>query len=530
MLELLEELGIRPLEKSPELLGQQSKDECDRRAPGVMQFLSEVMDRCFDKDLPGLEQGKREYETAYNQPDYATAVAKLDAVEIAAKTAKDKADTHGKNTLAAFRKRDAAKIKLHEGRLDSGDYEVFRWGKRRTAAYNKEKQEADRLEAAGDFFSAVEAYRRQAEALGLFAAGLMSEWFILKDNTPHIDEAIKKNAYSAYPELVKNFNTAKLQTAAIEKASVEESWSDATIDALLAYHKCVADLRKAQTGKLLKLQGDGKPLKEIVAEAKALAKRDPNVFVELVKDPQGVQLLDDMVGSLQGSAGSSESKDLCKAAIRARFGTQELKGDLTKKAMPKLYDVMKLVPLSHTMDNERLTSIKRDRKSEEASFYRESESLVVLNLGRQGKWRGDGKTTGFDHDSDVPAEYFEGEITSLDYFNETTLHEVGHAVDAQMNFMGSRVDDAKFGGWHKHKLAEIADVAAGIGNFYASFTPAPIPALKKYLLGVLQGREKSIEALGSTDKDTLAQIRLSPRPSSSAPSTPRHWKKTAPTT
>jgi hypothetical protein len=157
---------------------------------------------------------------------------------------------------------------------------------------------------------------------------------------------------------------------------------------------------------------------------------------ELVKLGTGSTLLDEMVASVGEKAKRKDTKNFVAESIKARYGIASLSGDLTTAMLPRLYKVLKTVPDAHTASNDKLADMVRDRKSEEAPYYREKDRLVALNTPK----------TGESHE----IENAEGSTTKLNYFDHTTLHEVGHAVDAKLKFMDRNQAKAGFGSWIEH--------------------------------------------------------------------------------
>src|SRR6185436_10801727 len=144
-------------------------------------------------------------------------------------------------------------------------------------------------------------------------------------------------------------------------------------------------------------------------------------------------------GDIGKSAKKQPDKDFIKQALCARCGIDKLDGDLTTKALPRLYKVMKDLPASHTIDNKRLKTIERHRKSGEgASWYTDTTDTVILNMdetgnvGRVGKFRRNVEKLN------------KKEVKS---FDTTALHEIGHAVDARFSFMTNNGKGKSYGGW-----------------------------------------------------------------------------------
>src|SRR5262249_31226978 len=148
-------------------------------------------------------------------------------------------------------------------------------------------------------------------------------------------------------------------------------------------------------------------------------------------------------------AETPEDKAFLKAAIIAKYGLVSLEGNLGKKALPRLYEVLGKVPLTHTRDNPFLADIKRDKAkaaTTEASNY--SDRKVALNLAGV-----DEDFAPLGADDEVPAN-LRPKKSQANYFTHTTLHELGHAVDDKLKHMNGKAGNAAFGGWVKVKGPE----------------------------------------------------------------------------
>jgi hypothetical protein len=196
----------------------------------------------------------------------------------------------------------------------------------------------------------------------------------------------------------------------------------------------------------------------------------------LLAEEGGLAKLNKQIADLGGDAKDAESRKLVIAAIKARWGLDKLSGDLTTKALPRLYKVMDMVPESHIKGNSKLKEIRRDRNSSEASFYSEDDDLIVLNLGRTGPWRLDYGTIDPD----------EGSSKFVSYFDHTTLHEIGHAIDAEMTFMDSNQAGADYGGWNKETLESVADAGGTDRKFFEKYAGYPHSLLLKFLVAMLK--------------------------------------------
>jgi hypothetical protein len=260
-----------------------------------------------------------------------------------------------------------------------------------------------------------------------------------------------------------------------------------TVDALKKEH--------AKVGNLATESDQNVKLVDLLEKTK---KADDTATKELKKSPQGLKdlvaknpkALDRMVEQVGDKVSSKEEKAFIKNALEARYD-MKLSDDteISKAAFVKFYKLFGMVPDSHTKDNPSLKSLKRDPASGEASFYK--DKAIVLNLGRSDS----DSTADFDYDGDdapvecqVPPEHRvkEGDVK---YFDHTTLHEIGHAVDDKLKFMSGKGKKSSYGGWHQESKNSMADVAGEHFGFYDACKDFPRPFLKSYLMEVLAGND-----------------------------------------
>ena len=218
---------------------------------------------------------------------------------------------------------------------------------------------------------------------------------------------------------------------------------------------------------------------------------------DMLAEPGGSKALDAMIAGL----GDRIDKALMEAAIKVRFGLKSFKniqppgddpveGTGKSKSLKKIYDLLAKVPDSHTLDNPSFAKVERhgDESSlpenvKRGSYYQGSKKKVVLSCGRA-------------NDSDpqplsgvalalpdvepdcemVP----DSQVPPPKYFDWTTLHEVGHAIDDKKRFMQGKAGDAAFGSWQTHgaDVVPVAKAVAKACNFTSDVAEA-------YLIGYL---------------------------------------------
>jgi hypothetical protein len=254
-----------------------------------------------------------------------------------------------------------------------------------------------------------------------------------------------------------------------------------------------SDLDKLASGKAnaeaLKLLKKVDGLKKKVAEAMAKAKPKLEVLKTMDADT-----LDTLVDGLGDKAGTAEERELILNAIEARFGIHCVRQEeipkakegehqftvhWSKKATPRLYKALNMVPDWHTTGNDDLEKIRRTRSGKEgASVYDSGSKEIVLELGRTGKWPGSNTS-----------EYFpDGQHkVTVSEFDATTLHEVGHAVDEKTGWMKKKGKEAAYGGWKEGvRPAEIFNVVDDHFKIYGGdFAKWPNRAIDLFLHDVM---------------------------------------------
>lgn len=336
-------------------------------------------------------------------------------------------------------------------------------------------------------------------ALETAAAGIASNHADFKDpaNSDARKAAVRKKAadiqagingrrYKDLPAQALSDYDRDIQAAQLQLATAEANNNAQAVGAALdAMDAAMKAFRAAGAAHLTALAKGGKKSGDARSAAKKLLDSDPDLLRELAVLPQGRELLDKMVAGVGSSAGDDETKRFVKEAMKARFNIEILEGDLTTKALPRLYKLLASVPEEHAAENERVSRIKRDKHSTGASSYGRDPSggMLTLNLGKTGR-----KEKKFQPmpDDTVPKE-LRIKDKEVSYFDHSTLHEIGHAVDDKLSYMSAKGSDAKFGGWREESVDSVADVACNQKGFYADFPALPRSFLKAFLLDILNG-------------------------------------------
>lgn len=266
-------------------------------------------------------------------------------------------------------------------------------------------------------------------------------------------------------------------------------------EAFTAEHKKVKDAKVTPAEKKTSLQevykGVVRHLKraseaqDLIADRKKVA--DKAVQLKKLLDDNGgdPKELDKLVNQARKKPTDPDNHVLMRAAMVARYDLETFDAPMTEKAIPKLYDILALVPESH-VKNPMLKNIGR-LKVNDSSFYSEDRKEIVLTIKRSSGIR----------DTDLRSA--DGDIlpTFVEYFKETTLHEVGHAVDADKKFMENRRGDATYGGWEERKVGVVADKIIEHTKLEASFPHIAPGHLKALVQNALTNGVMDISALSA---------------------------------
>ncbi|MEP6739030.1 MAG: hypothetical protein ABJA61_01540 [Caldimonas sp.] len=197
------------------------------------------------------------------------------------------------------------------------------------------------------------------------------------------------------------------------------------------------------------------------------------IFTEQLASKGGKEALDKEIAAMPSESNSPEDIATCEAAISARFGV-ELKVPLDqaqKKTLPRLYKMLAKVPEWQSKQG-KFKELDFGVEPGKGSYYQAGK----ISLNEIDPIEG-GSVKRPDNDPD-------GSKTVLaNYFDFTTLHEVGHAVDAKINFMGQRMgpEKAQFGGWKREDFESVIVWLGEKSGFYQRHSGAPKPGKKEDL-------------------------------------------------
>ncbi len=216
----------------------------------------------------------------------------------------------------------------------------------------------------------------------------------------------------------------------------------------------------------------------------------------ILAQPGGTAELDKMVASLPDTT----APEVIQRAIEARFGVDSFQ-NLTKtgaatgtgltgaKSLKKIYALMVKVPQRNVQNNASLKQIQlfggaatEQENKARGSYYSGTDKRIVLSCGRDEDTDPQplSEVTLALPNVDPDAEMVpDDKVPTPKYFDWTTLHEVGHAIDDKTHFMATRGADPAFGGWQTHGV-DVAPVSKAVAK--ACRVEAAASYLAAYLL------------------------------------------------
>jgi hypothetical protein len=208
-------------------------------------------------------------------------------------------------------------------------------------------------------------------------------------------------------------------------------------------------------------------------------------FKQQLKGKGGKAELDQLIGKMGDATTNPDDLAVCEAAIEACFGVEvKLSSDPAKvKTLPRLYKMLRKVPEWQTHQSEFKQIDFETIPTNTTSFYYPGQARISLDA------TGGGGTTR----NKIPEYDPAAKEVKADYFNFTTLHEVGHSVDDKINFMDTNGKDVAYGGWKSETIDSIVDHFGAKGGFYGRHEKgkATRKDLKKLLESVLTTKAAS---------------------------------------
>lgn len=340
--------------------------------------------------------------------------------------------------------------------------------------------------------------------LGTSYESLMFDYKALEVRAKRLDAAAKGKDFGAVAEAVKTWNkdgtlafrSVKSMAADAKKAAggddsrVRVRTAEAFDEALRSWKEAIEEFEAAlqdAAGSAMKRAEESGDVSQMRAQAAKWGKVVPNALRGLSPDN-----LDRVASAIGDKVKGDDDKRVLRQAFEARYGVDSLDGDLTSKALPRLYKTFGMVPEGHARTNTLLKSVTRRRPYlvESASWYNEESGKVKLHLAATGIrsvltfQRGET----LDQDSDVPDEL---KVTGkkVARFDAVTLHEIAHAVDADQKYMERLGGSADHGGWATHSIEEVAAALVAHHNMAADFPSLPVALCHLAVQTALKGEK-----------------------------------------
>jgi hypothetical protein len=193
--------------------------------------------------------------------------------------------------------------------------------------------------------------------------------------------------------------------------------------------------------------------KEITALLEQVLKR----FMKMTLKTKGPDDLDKVMEAMPDHVDDPNQIAACKAAIEARFGIKiEIGQDFNAKSLPRIGKMLARVPEWQSKQSKKTPDGSATEKSlktlsyeteplEKGNYYSGNRKMIAL--------QGMTEKGGPNDEHTVVAD--SGQAVKTSYFDFTTLHEVGHAVDDRIKFMSSRMEKDGFGKWKKETFDSV---------------------------------------------------------------------------
>jgi hypothetical protein len=218
------------------------------------------------------------------------------------------------------------------------------------------------------------------------------------------------------------------------------------------------DKRLKAVGKIKNFEARGKELVALGKESSALVGSVTKRGMKLTIKKDGPAAVDKELARMPDNTDDPNEIALCKAIIEARFGIKiEIGEEFKAKSLPRLGKMLTRVPEWHTKQSKTAPDGTAKEKSlktlsyqnepmAKGNYYSSSRKTIALqSVGEKGE--NDEHTLVADS----------GKAVKTSYFDFTTLHEVGHAVDDRIKFMDSRMEKDGFGKWKAETFQSVLD-------------------------------------------------------------------------
>src|SRR5690606_7922340 len=122
--------------------------------------------------------------------------------------------------------------------------------------------------------------------------------------------------------------------------------------------------------------------------------------------------------------------------------------DDPNEGLKRVYELMAMVPDSHTRDNKKFKRLTKKGTDYGENFYSKDRGEAVIQCGRPGN-SDDMYEIGSEDELPGVGTAWLNEGDTPPYFDWLTLHEVGHAVDDGKKVMKKNMGTPAYGNWQE---------------------------------------------------------------------------------
>jgi len=236
-------------------------------------------------------------------------------------------------------------------------------------------------------------------------------------------------------------------------------------------------------------------------------------------DPGGPEVLDAFIDGLEKT--HPKYNEILVAALKKRFkldvvGQYDTKTSNTVKThdetVKHMYDMFRKVPEKAVRDNSALKELKVYVDQDGGASYTHYTDRTLTNWGRVNMYCGRPDTSPDENRNlgtlkafpdGVNEDYQPENNDDVTYYDWAAIHEVGHAVDWEAQFMNSKMDKVKYGDWHEYanRGAAVAQVVADYlsGSLDFGFNNVAVTGpLTTFVDGLFQGNDPGIPVAPTT--------------------------------
>ena len=307
--------------------------------------------------------------------------------------------------------------------------------------------------AIANFDAKIKALRDKAQAarddhMGGDLAMRAKQIKNIQQTLEHLDHTLSAFAKTDWGEVAK---LPPEESGPLLKVKAKFEAATKTYKALDARLKKVLPYAKRNPTK--RPQAIGKEVVTLNKEADALLEEILKPSMKLAMKKKGAKEIDDLIASLPDKISDPTELALCKAAIEARYGIKiEIGDDFNAKSLPRIGKMLARVPEwqskqskkkpdGSTTEKSLKTLTYQSEPSSKGNYYSSNRKTIALQDITEKGGQNDEHTLVADS----------GKVVKTSYFDFTTLHEIGHAVDDRIKFMGGRMDKDGFGKWKRKR-------------------------------------------------------------------------------